>query len=184
MPEEMGLNFKGEKVEYHGYQAKCVELLRDELARLTAYVDTLIAQAKEMEAETAKARAQVATLTHVAKTMTEEAAARREERDKAFLQVDQMRGVVDSARELIGQNVTRPYVYEATDKGKYKLALALQAMTEKRIHATDEAIKNWNGHRGGCPSCGLGEPGKDALCDKHYSDYLGTNRARGNGPGD
>lgn len=37
---------------------------------------------------------------------------------------------------------------------------------------------------GGCPDCGQGVTGKDALCDKHYSEYLGQNRARGNGPGD
>lgn len=30
---EMGVNFKGEKVEYHGFQAKCVELLRAELGK-------------------------------------------------------------------------------------------------------------------------------------------------------
>lgn len=35
-----------------------------------------------------------------------------------------------------------------------------------------------------CPECGLGEHGKDALCALHYQEYLGTNRARGNGPGD
>lgn len=32
--EEMGLNTAGERVEYHGYQAKCVELLRVERERL------------------------------------------------------------------------------------------------------------------------------------------------------
>ena len=24
-----------------------------------------------------------------------------------------------------------------------------------------------------CPACGLGEHGKDALCDHHYAEYLG-----------
>lgn len=28
---EMGMNFKGEQQEYHGFQARCVELLREEL---------------------------------------------------------------------------------------------------------------------------------------------------------
>lgn len=36
----------------------------------------------------------------------------------------------------------------------------------------------------GCPGCGLGVTGKDALCDKHYSEYLGQNRARGNNEND
>jgi hypothetical protein len=44
------------------------------------------------------------------------------------LQVDAMRAVVKAGRELIGKNVTRPYVYQSTDSGKYKLALALQAL--------------------------------------------------------
>jgi hypothetical protein len=51
--------------------------------------------------------------------------------DAALLQIDAMKPVVEAAREMIGQNVTRPYVYEATDKGKHKLALALQGFTEK-----------------------------------------------------
>lgn len=35
-PEEMGVNFKGEKQEYHGFQAKCVDLLRDQVIILSA----------------------------------------------------------------------------------------------------------------------------------------------------
>lgn len=38
--------------------------------------------------------------------------------------------------------------------------------------------------QGGCPDCGEGVTGKDPLCVKHYGEYLGQNRARGNGPGD
>ena len=37
---------------------------------------------------------------------------------------------------------------------------------------------------GKCPECGLGIRGVDPLCDKHYSEYLGTNRARGNNEND
>ncbi len=36
----------------------------------------------------------------------------------------------------------------------------------------------------GCPACGLGVTGKDALCDAHYREYLGTHRARGNNEND
>jgi hypothetical protein len=53
--------------------------------------------------------------------------------------------------------------------------LAHEALTEKQ---KDEVTA------GKCPECGLGIRGQDPLCDKHYSEYLGTNRARGNGPGD
>ena len=35
-----------------------------------------------------------------------------------------------------------------------------------------------------CPACGKGVTGQDALCEKHYGEYLGTNRARGNNEND
>jgi hypothetical protein len=38
--------------------------------------------------------------------------------------------------------------------------------------------------KGGCPNCGNGVTGVDPLCDKHYSEYLGQNRARGNNEND
>lgn len=36
----------------------------------------------------------------------------------------------------------------------------------------------------GCPNCGNGVTGVDPLCEKHYSEYLGQNRARGNNEND
>lgn len=46
---------------------------------------------------------------------------------------DGMKKVVEVARELIGHNVTRPYIYEGTDTGKYRLALALQALVPAKV---------------------------------------------------
>src|SRR5688572_30396728 len=50
---EMGVNFKGEKVEYHGFQAKCVELLREKLYAVNLQVEDLKAtiQAEALRAK-------------------------------------------------------------------------------------------------------------------------------------
>jgi len=47
---------------------------------------------------------------------------------EANVQLQAMWPVVEAARDLIGKNVTRPDVYQETDKGKHRLALALAAM--------------------------------------------------------
>jgi len=51
--------------------------------------------------------------------------------------------------------------------------IIIPAVAEKRI--ADGAT---------CPACGLGVTGVDPLCEKHYSEYLGQNRARGNNEDD
>lgn len=65
----MGVNFKGEKVEYHGFQAKCVELLRAVVEGMKADQQTAYKASIEEERE----------------------------KQMLLLQVDQMRDVVDAA---------------------------------------------------------------------------------------
>lgn len=56
------------------------------------------------------------------------------------LQIEAMRYVVEAAQTVISKNVSRPEVYlDGGDNGKYKLALALQALTEKRKGASENS---------------------------------------------
>lgn len=60
----------------------------------------------------------------------------REQLKEKELQNKRLQGVVNAASELIGGNVTRPEVYLEGDKRKYKLAVALQALSGKRCPST------------------------------------------------
>jgi hypothetical protein len=173
-------------VDCHDCLVSQVLKLEAELARLTAYFDTLIAQAKAMEVETGKARA---------------------ERDKANLQY---REVVDAAYDLTLK--TEPfgnYSDDEVQRSRSKLmALVQKAVTEGqptekpkydhklscdvRDPATQPLGCNCGAAEkrkdevsaGKCPECGLGIHGQDPLCEKHYGEYLGQNRARGNNEND
>jgi hypothetical protein len=78
-------------------------MLRAELARLTAYVDTLVAQAREMEAETGKAKAEVKLL-HEAIDKSNaaliEAIKTAEELTKTRLQIRDLREALESISRL------------------------------------------------------------------------------------
>ena len=80
----------------------------------------------------------------------------RQEWAEAVRLVEAWQPVVEAARELIGKNVTRPEVYQETDKGKHKLALALAGIAAKEGESKGVFCLT---HRkvmidGVCPKCG------------------------------
>lgn len=77
-------------------------------------------------------------------------------------------------KKPVGEGPTsRPCCVEAYNRGFEMGSANPRTVIEKRI---EDGSK--------CPACGRGVTGVDPLCDQHYAEYLGQNRARGNGPGD
>lgn len=124
---EMGVNFKGEKVEYHGFQAKCVELLREKF-------DCKVLEVRLLHTAIDKSNEAL-----------EEAVKVKEERDRLLLQIDELKAentrLVKSFNEY-GKNVEaeNAMLKQLNDDLCERVKeLKNQPITEKRVDETPKA---------------------------------------------
>lgn len=148
-PEEMGVNFKGEKVQYHSFQAKCVELLRAQVAevRVPGYGDAAHLKCEKCGGRYDSAKHQ---LSCVSPTLQDESVAWMEQ--IADLQLSLKKCVAE--RDALNLQVD-----------EYRKALHKIACAECTVHDDHCEVRRYDGaHDCACDARVAGDASKGYVC--------------------